>query len=291
MINTNIHQKFENEEGKKLFMNEIDNSLSFISESFYEITKIDDIEAKVTKQKLDQLAAKTLVDFCKINQFFNFNKNSQKELREVYSKSLKKFKSNGITYDIQAVQHNDSVAQWMIKNDLMSELLCFSKNRVIEFVPNSEYSAEIQINILDINIYNLIEPVLDIGCGKQMNLLMYLKEYYIKGFGIDRFAGNSSFCKAVDWLDYDYGFEKWGTVISNMSFTNHFKHQHFKVNSSYQEYARKFLAILDSLKVGGSFHYSPDLPFFEDYLDETKYSITKKEIGVNNYKSVKITKL
>jgi len=49
--------------------------------------------------------------------------------------------------------------------------------------------------------------------------------------------------------------------------------------------------ILNALKVGGNFHYAPDLPFIEQYLDKDKYQLTKRSIGNYNLCSTKIIRM
>ena len=51
------------------------------------------------------------------------------------------------------------------------------------------------------------------------------------------------------------------------------------------------MEILNSLKIGGSFHYAPDLPFIEQYLDIGKFKVTKRNIWEENFRSVKIKRL
>ncbi|MPM45924.1 hypothetical protein SDC9_92616 [bioreactor metagenome] len=50
--------------------------------------------------------------------------------------------------------------------------------------------------------------------------------------------------------------------------------------------------ILQSLKIGGSFHYAPDLPFIEKFLDNKCFTITKYDVDKNDFKAtvVKRTK-
>jgi hypothetical protein len=49
--------------------------------------------------------------------------------------------------------------------------------------------------------------------------------------------------------------------------------------------------ILKSLKIGGRFHYAPDLPFIELYLDKQQYKIEKYEIGDFDFKTTVIKRL
>lgn len=48
--------------------------------------------------------------------------------------------------------------------------------------------------------------------------------------------------------------------------------------------------IIHSLKVGGSFHYAPDLPFIEQYLDNSQYALKQIEISGYDFKTTIIKK-
>ncbi len=144
------------------------------------------------------------------------------------------------------------------------------------------------MEILQLNIDQIVEPVLDIGCGKQGNLVMFLRQKGIDAFGFDRFADKHSVLINSDWFEYKFENEKWGTIISNLGFSNHFHHHHFRNDGNFIDYAKKYMEIISSLKIGGSFHYAPDLPFIENYLDTDKYQLIKHKIGKYEFQSTRI---
>lgn len=109
-------------------------------------------------------------------------------------------------------------------------------------------------------------------------------------YGIDRFSFDAANLFNNDWLEFDYGREKWGTIISNLGFSNHFNHHHLREDGNYIGYGKTFINILNSLKLGGSFHYAPDLPFIEKYLDTTRFALKKQEVNQYNLKSTVISK-
>jgi hypothetical protein len=49
--------------------------------------------------------------------------------------------------------------------------------------------------------------------------------------------------------------------------------------------------ILNGLKIGGCFYYTPDLPFIEEYLDRSKFQVIKKDIENYNFKTTIIKRL
>lgn len=166
----------------------------------------------------------------------------------------------------------------------IDELRIFPKDeRFIAPIPCSEYSAEIQLEILNINIEEIKEPILDFGCGSNANLVHYLRELGLEAYGIDRTVRNKLFTIQENWFEYEFKPNYWGTIISHLSFTNHFKRNHFKKNGNHITYARKYMELLDSLKPGGEFYYTPDLPFIEQFLSPDLYIINKK-VANNSHK-------
>ena len=76
----------------------------------------------------------------------------------------------------------------------------------------------------------------------------------------------SNFLFQINWLESTFPSNTWGTVISHMAFSNHFTHHHLKTDGKFEAYARKYMEILNALKVGGSFIYTPGLSFIEELL-------------------------
>ena len=163
--------------------------------------------------------------------------------------------------------------------------------RVLESVTCSEYSAALQSEILYLKDIQLSEPILDIGCGKTANLVKYLRGKGFEAYGIDRFSDDSFFIEKTDWLAFDYGNEKWGTIVSNLGFSNHFVHNHLREDGDFIGYAKKYMEILHSLKVGGCFCYAPDVPFIEKSLDRKAFLIKKHHIENLSFQTTIITKL
>ena len=186
----------------------------------------------------------------------------------------------------------------------IDELRIFSKDeRFVASITCSEYDAEFQLNILNINLEKIKEPILDLGCGSNAKLVYYLRRLGMEAYGIDRTIKNTLYAIAIkaDWFEYELKPNYWGTIISHLSFTNHFRRNHFKKNGNHIAYVRKYMELLDSLKPGGEFYYTPDLPFIEQFLSSDSYIVEKndiKDIGrffeynePLNIQSVKIKKI
>lgn len=164
--------------------------------------------------------------------------------------------------------------------------------REIDIIPCSEYSPEHQIRILHMDLEKIKEPILDIGCGKSGELVKYLRKIGFSTYGIDReIESEEDYFNELSWFDKSFEEEKWGTIIAHLSFTNHFKREHLKLGDGHIKYAKKYMEILRSLKIGGSFYYSPDLEFIEQFMDKDEFQIEINNIKeLDEIKSIKITK-
>lgn len=286
-----IDKQFEFNQGKNLFYNGILNSLKFSPETLAAIEKIDLIDSDSENLLIDYLTNRAIQEFCKINQYYTFDKQARFILRNLYVDLFKNIKNGNSSIESVAEVHYDNLIKWLQETNSFAEKMYNFEGEIIESVACSEYSALLQIDLLQINIDQLIEPVLDIGCGKQGKLVLYLRQNGINAYGFDRFVIDNQVLTNSDWFEYSFEKNKWGTIISNLGFSNHFQHHHFRNDGNFIEYAKKYMDILGSLKSGGCFLYAPDLPFIEQYLDKDKYHLTKSKIGNYKFKSTIIRRL
>lgn len=287
----NIDKQFEFNQGKNLFNNGILNSLKFSPETLTLIEGIDLIDSDIEKLLVDYLTNRAVQEFCKINQYYTFDKQSLLNLRSLYIDLFTNIKNRKSSIESIAEKHYDSIIKWLQETNPFAEQIYNSKGKMIESVACSEYSSDLQIEILQIDMARINEPVLDIGCGEHGNLVMFLRQNGIDAYGFDRFVSDNIALGNSDWFEYKFEKDKWGTIISNLGFSNHFQHHHFRNDGQFIDYAKKYMDILSSLKVGGSFHYAPDLPFVEQYLKEDKYQLTKRSIGNYEFKSTRIKRI
>jgi hypothetical protein len=145
---------------------------------------------------------------------------------------------------------------------------------------SSEYSAELQLELLGIDIDVMREPVLDVGCGPSAMLVAFLRSRSIEAYGVDRWTAGASFVRTGDWLAYRYGTNRWGTVIAHLSFSNHFVFHDRAGSPVARDYAKTYMAILRALSRGGSFYYAPALPFVERHLPAEAFGVTYREVPV-----------
>ncbi len=137
-----------------------------------------------------------------------------------------------------------------------------------------EYSPDIQLSIMGIDLNELKEPVIDLGCGRSALLVHYLNTLGIKTFGMDRDVINSSFLMRADWMDFPAEKNRWGTILSHMAFSNHFMFQHHYRYGHPEHFAHLYMRLLNALQYGGSLYYSPGLPFIERFLPSDRYNVS-----------------
>jgi hypothetical protein len=145
-------------------------------------------------------------------------------------------------------------------------------------VPCHQYGVALQMKNLGIATGFLSEPILDLGCGRDGNLVRFLRRRGFDAFGIDRFAEWSDYLTGADWLRVPACGGRWGTIISHMSFSNHFMHHHLRRDGRFEEYARAYMRLLASLRPGGVFFYAPSLPFIERALPRDRFEVARSEV-------------
>jgi hypothetical protein len=142
------------------------------------------------------------------------------------------------------------------------------------------YGAELQLELFGLKLGKIIEPLLDIGCGPEAALVEYLRARGIDAHGVDRHAAaGRAYLHEADWGGFRLAPGSWGTVVSNMAFSNHFIYHYLADDGEGYACAMKYREILESLKPRGSFRYAPALPFVERYLDPRHYEFAYREVG------------
>ena len=156
------------------------------------------------------------------------------------------------------------------------------QNNIGQHLPEvvcAEYSSQLQLYLLGIEVEKLRDPVFDLGCGHNGTLVHYLKRKGIKAHGADRHAPPGSDFTSHDWFNINIQPCSWGTVLSHMAFSLHFIHHHLRKDGHPDKYARYYMRILKSLKIGGCFIYTPGLPFIEEHLPASTYFVERKMIS------------
>lgn len=148
-------------------------------------------------------------------------------------------------------------------HDALASLLSCTFGERLRDTPCAQYSPSLQLRVLGLSPAALREPILDVGCGEDASLARALAAEGLDVYGFDRHGPEGS---RGDWLNFEYGAERWGCVISHLGFSLHFLHEHLRGSEAAIQYARAYMRILGSLKPDGEFAYAPSVPFFERLL-------------------------
>lgn len=278
----NIDKQIESNQGKNMLHDDLE-MFQFTDEMVKALFNTKRLTPESKSILINYTADKVIEEFCRVNQYYTFDLNAINELKEIYSALIESVQNKPDSIENISKNHFENLNIWLKKSNPFAKKIYLKAGKKITPVACSEYSQDLQVNVLNIDIEQLTQPVLDIGCGCQGQLVNYLKNNRIEVYGIDRFKFTQPFLKTADWLTYDYGVKKWGTILSNLGFSNHFIHHNLREDGNYVGYAKSYMNILKSLKIGGRFHYAPDLPFIEKYLDKNQFSIEKHRINELNF--------
>jgi hypothetical protein len=289
---SSIEQQFDAHRNSNLFYRDLDidnqflpNSKDIICNHRDELLRID--FEQMEDSWIDLMTQKAQQSFSHCNQFIDLRQEYREQLRDVYTQLWKdiitELKGDVIDFERLQQNHIHRLTAWIEQtNRFISTINTPDIPEAIEVIC-SEYSAQIQLQLLQIDADTLIQPVMDIGCGEHAYLTHYLQNRQIEAFGMDRMVDNQSDNRLTcsDWFDFKFIPDHWGTIISNHSFALHFSHQNLRKDGNYIEYAQKYMEILRSLKPGGAFHYTPSLPFIEQFLPPESYQVATYPVTGN----------
>lgn len=189
---------------------------------------------------------------------------------------------DGIAFALERERTTDALAP------ALAQLLSAHQRGVAALLANvgprevvcSEYSPALQLSLLGLSIDKLVEPILDLGCGEHARLVEELRGKGKQAFGVDRVATPGEFVTQADWFSFDLEPGKWGTIVSHLGFTNHFLHHHLRNSDEAFRYARRYMDVVRALASGGTFAYTPGVPFVEQHLPRTVYEVTRHRFEV-----------
>ena len=219
-IKQQIKEQIAFNSGKNLLADEQINSLQLIEVTQSLIETIRNMNVESEKEMIDFLTDEALQEFCRVNQYFSFNSESVKKLKAIYSglnQRIRGLSTNANQSELDAISrdHYIHLCDWLVQTNAFAGKMYSGEQEYAVPVACSEYPSDLQMNILNINLKDLIEPVLDIGCGRELNLVNYLRDNGIEAYGIDRFDNENPLYTKTDWLEYNFDSEKWGSIISN----------------------------------------------------------------------------
>jgi hypothetical protein len=241
-------------------------------------SNIDD-KSEVVHSEFISFTAKELVKrLYFINPYLQVSKLQIGSLEQIYRRTWQKMIETGDIKTTLNEFHYPELSKWIaiLYPEKFQKFLKLSSG--VGHVTYREYSAELQIDLLGIDIAHIKQPVIDIGCGNQANLVKHFRSLGIEAYGIDRHLGiHESYLNQVDWFDFYFEPSKWGTIISNMGFTNHLNYAYMHDIAQLERYLLKMKEIMASLLANGYFYYAPSLPFIEDKLSTKNYKVEREQ--------------
>jgi hypothetical protein len=222
-----------------------------------------------------------------VNQYLRINPKKMEELEHIYWLTWQTMLRTGNIQAALREQHYPKLSQWLATlypNKFLEPIRVLP---AVGHVVCEEYSALLQLELFQIDVTQLKQPLIDIGCGSRANLVRYLRSLEIEAYGFDRFLEiQAPYLEQKDWFDMVFEPGQWGSILSNMAFTNHLNHTYHHDRNQFAQYLLKMKDIFASLAIGGSFYYAPGLPFIEDRLDPTQYKVERKRVIQDVFVSV-----
>ena len=259
--NTENKEKFENEYREKIIE----------AMNTDEYTKV-----------MNMLSKSFLKNLAKGTSSNKFTKEECNEILDIYHKLIENISKLDMPYEKIALEHFTNVRNFINKYTSKDD----NENK------NTSYSPEFILEVLDVKESELKGKALDIGCRKDGSLVKYLKEKNVDAYGIDMECEDSEFLEQEDWLIKDYPENTYDLIISNLAFSKYFNEANLEANNDQEcfEYAQAYMKILNSLKIGGKWHYAPAVTFIEELLPENKFEVKNSFVNDNVMKTT-ITRL
>jgi hypothetical protein len=212
------------------------------------------------------------------NQFVNFTGEYEELMRAEYTDFIRQIRNALMKNETEAslekaLVHVLEVHHGRLRLIMASYCVTYQDqelqtNPLLRTVPCEEYSAGFQLSLLGLDLDDLIEPVLDIGCGSNGALVHYLREHGIEACGLDRLAPKEPFFFQSDWFDFDLDRETWGSILAHQSLSTHFIYAWLHQPVSIGKFSSLSTRILSSLQEGSFLCYAPGMPFFEEQVEK-----------------------
>ncbi|UNK20702.1 class I SAM-dependent methyltransferase [Paenibacillus sp. N3/727] len=231
------------------------------------------------QQLIKYISDKTIKLFMEVNQYLDFSRQDYRQLQKIYRDLFDQICFVGNKEEISEreisslfISHYKNLQIFLLESNGTKIFKKYRENPNLFEIKCAEYSPEFQMKLLNINLKTIKQPILDVGCGPQASLVHFLRENGIEAFGVDRNVNIMNYLYKMNWTECTFTSNTWGTVISHMAFSNHFTHHHLRTDGEFEIYATKYMEILHSLKIGGSFIYTPSLSFIEELLKQSNKS-------------------
>jgi len=282
-IQDSIQQQLDLNQSKNLLFEHIQQSMS-VAPSFLAALEalLNSDSSHLPEEAHAQFAVFTAQEMVKriyaINPYLRVSPADAAALEQIYRQTWQLMQK---TRDIKTTLnefHYPALSKWLtgLYPEEFQQSLKLSPQ--VGRVTYEEYSAEFQIELLGLDLASLQPPILDVGCGSQANLVRRLRSLGMEAYGIDRDVQTSRpYIFQADWLEYRFEKDRWGTIVSNMGFSNHLNYAYRHDFSQLERYLLKMREILEALAVGGCFIYAPALLSVEEALPAQQYLVQREQ--------------
>ncbi|PKM76426.1 MAG: hypothetical protein CVU90_12170 [Firmicutes bacterium HGW-Firmicutes-15] len=295
-IMNSIINQIQHNKGKNLFSDAAYRNMSFHCFTEEVVTRYKDQlklcgQTKRMEKIIDNTVDIVLKEFYRTNQYIDFSLESRALLKKVYNLLFEDIIIGELDLHMVQERHYARLTKILSITNPFTVIINPPNESYASSAACAEYSAEFQLYILGLTSSVIKEPLLDIGCGENAELVNFMRLAGVEAYGFDRILSEEkAYLSKANWFEYDYGISKWGIIISNIAFSSHFLNHHLREDGKHHEFAIVYMKILSSLVSGGSFIYAPAIPFIENCLPANQFLI-EREILTEEYARVKITRL
>ena len=275
---TYILTVFEGKSFENLILNKRNTEYKESFENDYREKIINAMNTNEYTKVMDKLSKSFLTNLAKGTNGKKFTKEDCNKILEIYHKLIENISDFQKPYERIALEHFTEVRNFI--NEFTS--------RKEEATASSSYSPEFILKVLDVKENELKGKSLDIGCGKRGELVEHLASRGVDSYGIDIECDDSDRLEQEDWLIKDYPENTYDLITSNLTFTKYFNDANLDEQNDEEciEYAQSYMKILNSLKIGGKWHYVPAVTFIEELLPDDKFEVTNSFINDNIMRTV-----
>ncbi|UWD48548.1 class I SAM-dependent methyltransferase [Clostridioides difficile] len=275
-------QQFQSNSYKNIYCTTC-NQLYFNKNTYSSIKHWNEKLISLSKEERDILINFHVEEFLNclytVDQYLYFKNKDYITIKKIYKLLLQDIVDAKLPSEDIEYRHYSRIRNFIKKTNPSVYKINLNNNKTAQSFVCSEYTPEFQLDLLSLDIKKLKGSVLDIGCGKHGNLVNYLRLHNIQAYGIDRSTKNSKYLKSANWLEINYGQNRWNTILSNLSFSSHFLHHFLQKDGIDIVFAKVYMKILNSLKYGGEWIYAPSIPFIEDLLSTEEYQVKRTPVN------------
>ena len=273
---TYILTAFEGKSFENLILNKRNTEYKASFENEYREKIIEKMNTDEYTKVMDKLSKSFLNNLVKGTEGRKVSKEDCNKILEIYHKLIENISDYNKDYERIALEHFTEVRNFI--NSYTNK----QEEKLEKQVEKSSYSPEFILNILDVKDSELK------GSSKNATLVNYLADKGMNAKGIDMECEDSDILEQEDWLIKEYPESTYDLVTSNLTFTKHFLEANQEEANDQEciEYALSYMKILNSLKIGGKWHYVPSVTFIEELLPEDKFEVTNSFINENVMRTV-----